>query len=84
LMREHGFPRPLPGLGVGRRWDRQAVLDWLAVQRGAAAAQQVVAAAPVETDYAELLDRRAEQLGAQLAARARPGRRPCPPSASVI
>lgn len=84
LIREHGFPPALPGLGPRcRRWDRQAVFEWLAVQRGARPAHQVASPAPTETDYAAVLDQRAEQLGAELAARARPGRRACPPSRSA-
>lgn len=66
LVRQHGFPAPMPGMG--NRWDPRAIELW---QDGDLARQKLLPAAPAppaappEEDgdaWAGILDRRAEAL----------------------
>lgn len=68
LRREQGFPNFVPGLH--RRYDRQAIVEWLARKRAEALVAQHVATpgapraklAPDQTEaWQSLLDRRAER-----------------------
>lgn len=65
LREEHGFPAPVPGLG--RRWDPQAIENWLATQRGEPV--PIGQLLPPDTTTAEVfdwqqeLDRRALEMG---------------------
>jgi hypothetical protein len=66
LQAEHGFPRPLPGLG--RRYDPGAIVAWLnrmavAGERPAGAPDPDAAASPGDlAGWQDELDRRADQI----------------------
>lgn len=73
-LRAAGFPDPLPALRD--RYDPLAIEGWLARIRGDIGSQPGTAAVggADEVDYGAILDRRAEELGAEMAARSRPRR----------
>ena len=63
LRDRHGFPKPLPGVGL---YDPAAIDAWMARQRGAApVVSGVVTMETQPVDYAALLDARAAGLAAR-------------------